>query len=353
MTAPNTISALRQKYGALGAYADIRLVTLGDGAERGVRVLELRTGGGLEAEIIVDRTFDIGRLALNGTTLSWHTPAGYRSAAHIDPHAEGGQGWLTGMSGFLGTCGFDHIRQPESEAALHAPLHPTKAIAYPLHGAGAHQPAKLIGYGIDEDADEPLLWATGEITQSMMLRGTLRLQRRIEAPLGGTSLTIRDKVRNIGPTPMPSMMLYHMNLGYPMVGAATVVSMDRATEVWRGNEHDPLSAMGPAPKGPVSELSVHRLASENGMAQCHIHNPQNGLALHISYSTDTLPYLQLLRVRGFGANLIGIEPCSTAARSRQAARAADEMPILEPGETRIFTVKIAADALTPRMEVTG
>lgn len=347
-----TIHALRQRYGALAAYADIRLVTLGDGAERGVRVLELRTGGGLEAEIIIDRSFDIGRLAVNGKTLSWHTAAGYRNPAYIDPHAEDGQGWLTGMSGFLGTCGFDHIRQPETEASQHAPLHPTQDIVYPLHGAGAHQPARLIGYGIDEGGPAPVIWCEGEVVQSMMFRGALRLHRRIEAPLGGTTLTIRDTVTNIGPTAMPSMMLYHFNLGYPMVDMATVVSMDGATEVWRSCGHDPCAPIGPAPEVPVAELSVHRVPPADGMATCHVQNPQNGLSLRISYSTDTLPYLQLLRLRDQGGSMIGIEPCSTAARSRQAAREADEMPILNPGDARVFALKIAVDTATPSTELT-
>tara|TARA_R110002111_G_scaffold194116_9_gene260350 strand:- start:10358 stop:11419 length:1062 start_codon:yes stop_codon:yes gene_type:complete len=350
MTTPDTVHALRQRYGSLAAYADIRLVTLGDGAERGVRVLELRSGGGLEAEIIVDRSFDIGRFALNGTTLSWHTAAGYRNAAYIDPNAEGGQGWLTAMSGLLGTCGFDHIRQPETEPALHSPLHPTQNITYPLHGAGAHQPARLVGYGIDEGGPVPMIWCEGEVVQSMMFRGALRLHRRIEVPLGGTGLTLRDRVTNIGPTAMPSMMLYHLNLGYPMVDAATVVSMDHATEVWRSCDHNPLAPMGPEPAIAVSELSTHRLTPENGMATCHVRNPQTGLSMRISYSTTTLPYLQLLRLRGQGGSMIGIEPCSTAARTRQAARAADEIPILQPGEDRVFILKIAADILAPSTE---
>jgi hypothetical protein len=353
MSGVHSVRALRQRYGALDAYADIRLVTLGDGAERGVRVLEMRTGSGLEAEIVIDRTFDIGRLALNGTTLSFHTPAGYRSAAHIDAHAEGGQGWLTGMNGFLGTCGFDHIRQPETETAQHAPLHPTQEIAYPLHGAGAHQPAKLIGYGIDEDTAEPMIWCEGEVTQSMMFRGALRLRRRIEAPLGGTRFILRDKVTNIGATDMTNMMLYHCNLGYPLVDANTVVTMNETTEVWRGCDHDPCAPVGPEPKVPVSELSVHKPNTKDGMATCRVHNPDTGQSVRISYSTDTLPYLQLLRLRGAGCTMIGVEPCSTAARSRQGARKARKMPILKPGESRSFALEVTVEASSSSREVTA
>lgn len=347
------LQTITRRYGCIEGYAAARLVTLGDGAERGMRVLELRSGGGLEAEITVDRSFDIGRLALNGVTVSWHSPSGYRHPAHIDRFAENGQGWLTGMSGFLGTCGFDHIRQPERDEALHAPLHPTPEIDYPLHGGGAQQPARLIGYGIDDDAPQPMIWCEGEVIQSMMFRGAIRLRRRIEMPLGGTTLTIRDTVSNIGPTLVPSMMLYHFNLGYPLVDAASVLDLGAATDLWANHDQDPRQPYGPVPEQSVSEISIHQQQTNDGMARCSLYNPTNGLGVKIAYATSTLPYLQLLRVRAQGYSLIGIEPCSTAQRSRKEARAAGEMPLLAPGESRRFALDISVHSETPEKKATS
>jgi hypothetical protein len=347
------LQSIIRRYGCLEGYASARLVTLGDGAERGMRVLELRSGGGLEVEITIDRSFDIGRLALHGVTVSWHSPAGNRHPAHIDRFAEGGQGWLTGMSGFLGTCGFDHIRQPEREAAFHAPLHPTPAIDYPLHGGGAQQPARLIGYGIDEDAEIPLIWCEGEVIQSMTFRGAIRLRRRIEIPLGGTSLTLRDTVTNIGPTTVPSMMLYHFNLGYPLVDADSVLDLGATTQLWANLDHEPKHPYGPPPHQPVAEISVHRQQATNGKARCGLHNTATGLSVEITYATDTLPYLQLLRVRGEGYSLIGIEPCTTAKRSRAEARDASEMPQLAPGEKRHFSLDVSVTTQSSEIEATS
>ncbi len=335
---PLDLARLRRHHASLDAYAGTRLVTLDNGSGRGVRVIEMRSGAGLEAEIVVDRSFDIGRLSRDGETVSWHTPNGYRHPALIDLHGEGGQGYLRGLSGFLSTCGFDHIRQPETEAATDLPLHPTDHISYPLHGLGAHQPATLIGHGICEDAPQPYLWCEGEVVQSMTFRGALRLRRRIEMTLGGDDLRIRDRVQNIGPHPSPSMMLYHFNLGYPLIDAESRLDFAPARQVWQSAAHDAGGVFGPPGDDYVSEISVHRVEEARG--RCRLANPARGLALEIDFDADTLPCLQLLRLRGAGYYMAGIEPCTTAHRNRRDARAAGEVPVLAPGAARDFALDV-------------
>lgn len=335
---PFDIKELRRHHASLDAYAGTRLVTLDNGSSRGVRLIEMRSGSGLEAEIVVDRSFDIGRLARDGETVSWHTPNGYRHPALIDLHGEGGQGYLRGLSGFLSTCGFDHIRQPESEVVSGLPLHPTEHIHYPLHGLGAHQPAILIGHGLNENSDRPFLWCEGEVIQSMTFRGALRLRRRIEMPLAGDSFSIRDTVQNIGPHPVPSMMLYHFNLGHPLIDKESRLEFD-AEQFWSSIEHDPRSTFGGPSDDYVSEISVHAASSPRGV--CRLSNPARGLGLAIGFDTSTLPYLQLLRLRGAGYYMAGIEPCTAAHRTRRDARAAGEIPMLAPEETREFALDVS------------
>ena len=241
---------------------------------------------------------------------------------------------------YLSTCGFDHIRQPETEDAGGLPLHQTPQIDYPLHGLGAHQPATLIGHGVSETGDRPHLWCEGEVIQSMTFRHALRLRRRIEMPLGGSDLRIRDRVDNIGPHPAPSMMLYHFNLGYPLVDADSRLEFDAAEALWQSADHDPRAPCGPPDDAHVSEISVHRPAAP-GSATCRLVNPTRRLALDISFDTATLPCLQLLRLRGAGYYMAGIEPCTTVHRNRRDARAAGELPMLAPGEARDFALDIS------------
>ena len=57
----------------------------------------------------------------------------------------------------------------------------------------------------------------GEVRQAMPFGEHLVLRRRLEADLGGRTLRIRDRVRNDGRTPSPLAVLYHLNVGWPVV----------------------------------------------------------------------------------------------------------------------------------------
>ena len=69
----------------------------------------------------------------------------------------------------------------------------------------------------------------------------LMLRRRIEADLGGVSLRISDTVTNVGATRCPHMLLYHCNIGFPVVddgselvypaGPGTCVSAARSPDL--------------------------------------------------------------------------------------------------------------------------
>ena len=116
--------------GALSQFAGVRLMTLGDGLERGLRMLEFRTGSGLRFTVLVDRAMDIAEVDHKGRAIGWHSPAGFRAPGLHDPEGEGGYSWARSFSGFLVTCGLDHILGPETVA--------TDSYNYPGHKTARH-----------------------------------------------------------------------------------------------------------------------------------------------------------------------------------------------------------------------
>lgn len=325
---------LHEVSAGIGTFAGARLVTLEDGRERGVRVIEMRSGGGLDFDVAVDRSGDIGRLACDGQVVSWHSAAGLSSPWLMQHDGDDGQGFLRGFGGFLNTCGLDHIRQPESERHEHTNQENLAAATFPLHGKGTFQPATIRGHGLVDDTDQPFVFCEIEFVQGMSFASALRLRRRIEVPVGSQTCTIRDVVRNVGTNPATHMLLYHINLGFPLVAAGTRVAVGDDPCVWQSEKHDP-TAPFPHPENQARNM-ISVFKHENDVAKVHVKSPHKGLGVEIEYPSEQLPYCQLLRMTAPGIYGIGVEPCTTGSRSRHEAREDGEMIILEPGEERQY-----------------
>ena len=189
---------LAQRSGSLTQFGGVRLVSLGDGVERGLRVLEFRTGSGLAFDVLVDRAMDIAGLSHAGRSIGWHSPTGFRHPGLHDAEGEDGLGWTRSFSGFLSTCGLDHILGPEEVPADNY-NYPRKAtVRHGLHGRVGAIPARLTGYGERWEGDRCILWAEGVVIQAAVFGEVLHLHRRIEADLGGNEVRLTDRVVNAG-----------------------------------------------------------------------------------------------------------------------------------------------------------
>src|SRR5581483_1096030 len=110
---------IAERSGMLSQFAGVRLMTLGDGLERGIRMLEFRTGSGLRFTVLVDRSLDIADCEHQGRAIGWNSPAGFRNPSLHEYEGEGGLAWLRSFSGLMLTCGLDHILFMDDDDASH------------------------------------------------------------------------------------------------------------------------------------------------------------------------------------------------------------------------------------------
>ncbi len=329
----------------------IDLVEHADGPARGLRVLRIRTGG-LVAEIMVDRAMDVGTMDLMGVPLGWRSPTGFRSPWLHEADAEDGLGWLRSFSGLVNTCGLDHIMGPTEEGAEHYRYPYRKRVRHGLHGRIAYTPATLSGYGQRWDGDACTLWAEGEIRQATMFGEFLVLTRRIEAPVGGTSIAVYDTVENRGFHPTPHAMLYHVNAGYPVVGpGARVVGPIRRTRTY---VHDPkATSIGAfeqaAPQRQfVEQVYEHEVeAASDGTAWAALVNPafrhlggSEGLGLRVAWDTRSMPAFYEWQNLQEGNYVVGLEPATQLAGSREEWKQRGELRSLEHGESASYRLEL-------------
>jgi hypothetical protein len=317
-------ATLAARAGSLAQFGGVRLVTLGDGVERGIRLLEFRTGSGLCFTVTVDRAMDIAEVSHAGRAIGWHSPTGFRHPGLHEPEGEGGLGWVRSFSGFLATGGLDHILGPEEVDASDYGYPRRATVRHGLHGRVSGIPARLTGYGERWEGDHCILWAEGVVT-------------------AGYART-------------PHMILYHVNIGYPVLDEGARYLAPIREVVWASHA-DTLAAQGTGYRtcpGPIpgfrEQVWEHDMAADAaGLVPVALVNDRVGLGILVETRQDQLPCaLQWQNFRS-GNYVMGIEPVSHHVLGNRFARDRGEMVWLQHGDERRYDVRFAvldgADAI--------
>ena len=321
-------SALARRTGRLEQVAGVRLITLGDGSERGVRVLEFRTGSGFQFDVLVDRSMDVGRCELRGRSLTWLAAPGAVGPWYAEPM---GMGWFRAWGGgMLVTCGLDHTLLGGEDDASHFHQLVRTTEEYGLHGRVGFLPARLTGYGERWDGDECVLWAEGTVRQAAVFGEMLELRRRIEARVGENRFTVHDEVQNVGFDPSSHMYLYHVNVGWPVVddGAEYLIPAPAGVPVAEGYPPgDYRMLTGPTPAFPEQCWEHDVVAEPAGTVPVGIVNSGRRPGRYQIYVRRQLPFHTMWRMLGEGTYGLAMEPTTNRDAGRFDARERGELGV--------------------------
>jgi Domain of unknown function (DUF4432) len=346
-----------ERSGMLSQFAGVRLMTLGDGVERGIRMLEFRTGSGLRFTALVDRALDIADCEYKGQAIGWHSPSGFRNPSLHDYEGEDGLAWGRSFSGLLVTCGLDHILGRNEVPAENYNYPGRKTVTHSLHGRIGTIPARLTGYGESWDGDRCVLWAEGIVQQASVFGEDLHLIRRIEADVGGSEIRLSDRVVNHGFHRTPHMYFYHINVGHPVLDEGSRYLAPIRDVVWAAHEGERYQAQKvgyrtvPQPQMDFSEqVWQHELGADaKGEVPVAVVNDRLGLGFEVTTRKDQLPCCYEWQNFQAGQYALGIEPSTHHVLGNLAARERGEMIWLEHGETRaydaVFRVLDGKDAI--------
>jgi len=340
--------ALRRRVGHMSQLAGVRLLASDNGASRGVRLIEFRTGTGFSFEIAVDRGFDVGRCEFRGASLAWLPPTLLPGPWFFEDQS--GFGWLrTGLGGFNNTCGLVHIGNPEESDVAHYNFPARARERYGVHDRAALIPAELVGFDARWNGPRYVLEATGRVTQAQTYGETLVLTRRYRAEMGGNWFAMEDEVENQGFLPAEHMLLYHMNIGFPFVdeGAEFIAPVAGPPKLLFGTadvaDSRSWSRFIAPQKDWVQQTFAHDMVPDaHGEVEVAIFNPRlfGGTGLSVRYDHGSMPRYIEWRMMGEGQYAVGIEPCSNGF-GRDAVRAAGELIVLQPGERRRYSTVVS------------
>jgi hypothetical protein len=341
----------------LSQFAGVRLVELADGVERGVRMLEFRTGTGLRFTVLVDRALDIAECEHKGRAIGWHSPTGFRHPGLHEYEGEGGLSWLRSFSGLLVTCGLDHILFMDDDDASHYVYGPRKTVSSSLHGRIGTIPARLSGYGETWNGNECTLWCEGIVQQSTVFGEDLHLIRRIEAKVGSDEIHLHDRVVNHGFYRTPHMFCYHINVGHPVLAEGSRYLAPIRDVVWAAHAGDNYRRQGVGYRRlPKPQLGFHEQVWQHEMGAdaestvpVALVNDALQFGLQVQTRKDQFPCQYEWQNLQAGQYALGIEPSTHHVLGKPFARKRNEMIWLEHGEERrydtVFTVLDGAAAI--------
>ena len=126
-------------------------------------------------------------------------------------------------------------------------------------------------------------------------------------------MVIEDQVTNTGGVAAPHMILYHMNLGFPLLQAGSrlvapsqeVIPRDEAA-VPGLDEHTQFHAPTP---GYAEQVFFHQMrADDDGFVKVVLRNDALGIGLQLRYRQRELPWFTQWKQMGWGTYTLGVEP---------------------------------------------
>ena len=340
-----TRAELMRRIGHLSQIGGVKLIADEDGASRGVRSLEFRTGTGFQFKVAVDRGMDVGYCEYKGQSLAWIPSTALPAPWYFEDQS--GFGWLrTALGGLNTSAGMVHIGNPETADVSHYNFPARSAETYGVHDRMALIPAQLLRSGERWDGDDCILEAEGRVTQAQAYGENLVLTRTYTARLGETRFFMRDEIVNEGWLPTEHMLLYHMNIGFPVVdeGSELIAPVTKPPAIPDGlpvgDPSEYTRFVAPQKDWLLQGFELEMAAETDGKVPVAIVNRDN-FGVYVIYNQKQFPQYLEWRMMGEGQYAVGIEPC-TNTFGRKIARDLGQLITLQPGDKRVYETEIGA-----------
>ncbi|VBB04931.1 Hypothetical protein LUCI_0137 [Lucifera butyrica] len=298
----------------------------------GMRLLQAKNGKGLEFTISLDRCADISRMSFKGNNLGYFAPCGYVGPQYYDDNKAGFLKSFT--AGFLTTCGLTAVGSPCVD----------EGEELPLHGEISNIPSEEAYYYIDRENQIPELVLRATIRQAKIFAEKLELRREIRCSTAVNEIKITDIVKNNGCKPSPLMILYHFNIGYPLLAEQARLFIPSDSVLPRNEHAEKDIAIWNQVLPPQADFEeqcyYHSFAKNSNKAFAAIYNPNIKAGLAIDFDTQELDCFTQWKMMGIRDYVMGLEPGNCLPDGRDVMRKKGQLKFIRPGEEVTYHVNL-------------
>lgn len=322
-----------RRVGSLSQIASVRPCELRDGRANGTQVFEVTTGGGLEFTVLKGKCLDISNMRYKGVNLNFLTKPGIVAPEFFNPHGdEFGRYFQAGM---MYTCGLRNVGAANID--LGEQSNP--------HGRIGNTPAENVSVVSEWLGDEYIMEIAGQMREGCQFAENMLLSRRIKTMLGAKSIQICDIVENQGFETQPFMMLYHFNIGYPVLDEGVRLLIPSLGREPRDEPSKPgineWDKMEQPIDGFVEQVFYHTLGKDTeGNTAFAVINDRLGFGVYVKFCVDMLPNLIEWKSMMSGDYTLGLEPANCHVGGRALERERWALRSLKPLETASHNLEL-------------
>ena len=326
---------IREYMGSLDSAAGITRFQYDEGRSKGLSAVEMRTGTGFRFVVLPDRGLDIGLCEYRGIPLSYRAPLGESHPSYFEAGADN---WLRNFGGgLLVTCGLSYLGEPVVD----------RGEKLGLHGRINNLPAYQVNTFKEWHDEKCRFKISGKIRESKTLVSNLVMYRSICTYAGENRIYLEDRVVNEGFKRQPHMILYHFNLGHPLLDNGTILKIDPVKTRQRDNYDLEEYYIYKGPDGDYPDtVFYHQLPEDRqGYCQALLVNKKLNLGFSLKFEKKNLPNFIQWKYTNRGFYVTGLEPANCLVEGRKKEREEGTLVFLEPGEEKIYRLEISVSQI--------
>jgi hypothetical protein len=319
------------------AGTSLELRRLHGGLADGVDCLEVNNGC-LRTVLLPTRGMGVWKSWLGNWEIGWRSPV--RGPVHpkFVPIADpSGLGWLDGFDELLCRCGLSSNGAPDFNAQ--------GRLTWPLHGRIANLPARELTVECDREGQQ--ITVRGVVDECRFHFLKLRLTSTWITRAGEPGFRIIDEVTNLSGATGEMELLYHINLGEPVLepGAKIVAPVKtiapRDAHAAASLEHWE-SMPEPRPNFAEQVYFFELIPLEDGRTRTLLRNAAATRGVSVGFSVAQLPYFTLWKnaAPSHDGYVCGLEPAINFPNPRSFEERHGRVRKLLAGETLRFDLQI-------------
>ncbi len=289
--------------------ASIQRYTITEGREKGLDVIDCNNGK-LRFLLNVTKALDVMQLWHEGQNMSFVSKNAF-TAREIDflNRFEGGM---------IYTCGLDNMGRRDG---------------YILHGTHHNQNAEIIHAECNEDG----ITVEAIVRETALFGQNLVFRRKVFTAIESGSVSIEDTIENAGHSEASYGILYHINLGYPMLDKDTKIVADceaiNARTQFATDNIDSAFNMTDSVVGQ-DEMCYYLTLNKPKIS---LVNEKIGKSFTVAYSKETLPYFLEWKSMASGDYALGLEPTTSILDDEFKYKT------LAPNEKKTFNITLSVN----------